>query len=152
MALPARLSVVTVGARDLDALKQFYVGLGWPLAFDIPGEIAAFRLRGAVLSLFGIDDLVADAQLSGPRAEPPTGFRGLSLAVNVDLRAEVDAAIEAARAAGARVVKEPVDADWGGRSAYFADPEENLWEVAWVPPESAMAAALRDATGAPGDG
>jgi hypothetical protein len=36
-------------------------------------------------------------------------------------------------AAGATVLKEPTDADWGGRSAYVADPEGNLWEIAWVP-------------------
>ena len=104
-----------------------------------------------MLSLFGVEDLAADARLAGPDADPPSGFRGVSLAVNVDSREGVDAAIEVARAAGARIVKEPVDADWGGRSAYFEDPERNLWEVAWVPPENEMAAALRHATGAPAD-
>ena len=37
------------------------------------------------------------------------------------------------REAGAQVLAEPTDRDWGGRSAYFADPEGNAWEVAWVP-------------------
>jgi uncharacterized glyoxalase superfamily protein PhnB len=45
----------------------------------------------------------------------------------------VDAAIALARRAGARVTREPEDAFWGGRTAYFADPEGNLWEVAWNP-------------------
>jgi predicted enzyme related to lactoylglutathione lyase len=40
------------------------------------------------------------------------------------------------RAAGGSIVKEPIDAVWGGRSAYFADPEGNLWEVAWMPGSS----------------
>lgn len=31
------------------------------------------------------------------------------------------------------LAKEPGDAVWGGRFAYFADPEDNLWEVAWNP-------------------
>lgn len=145
MSVPARLTVVTLGARDLPALRDFYAGLGWPLAFDIPGEIAAFRLRGAVLSLFGVDDLAADS--AQPGAAAPDGFRGLSLAVNVDDRGEVDEAIEGARAAGARVVKEPEDAEWGGRSGYWADLEGNLWEVAWVPPGSEMDKAIADATG-----
>ena len=35
--------------------------------------------------------------------------------------------------AGAAVTKAPEDAVLGGRSAYFADPEGNLWEVAWAP-------------------
>lgn len=74
---------------------------------------------------------------------PPTeGVRGFTLAINVDRRELVDETIQAARDAGGRVVKEPVDAEWGGRSAYFTDPEENLWEVAWVPPDSKMAGLI----------
>ena len=61
----------------------------------------------------------------------------------------MDETIAAVREAGGRVTKEPVDAEWGGRSAYFADPEDNFWEVAWVPPESKMAAAIRQALGGP---
>jgi uncharacterized glyoxalase superfamily protein PhnB len=57
----------------------------------------------------------------------------------------VDQAIETARSAGARISKEPVDAEWGGRTAYFIDPEGNYWEVAWVPPDSNMAQAIRRA-------
>jgi uncharacterized glyoxalase superfamily protein PhnB len=26
-----------------------------------------------------------------------------------------------------------INAFWGGRTAYFSDPEHNLWEVAWNP-------------------
>jgi hypothetical protein len=31
------------------------------------------------------------------------------------------------------VLREASDAFWGGRTAYFCDPERNLWEVAWNP-------------------
>ena len=41
--------------------------------------------------------------------------------------------VKAAREAGATVLAEPVDRDWGGCSAYFADPEGNTWEIAWLP-------------------
>jgi hypothetical protein len=51
----------------------------------------------------------------------------------VETREGVDQAVEAARSAGATILKEPVDAEWGGRSGYFADPEGNAWEVAWLP-------------------
>lgn len=56
----------------------------------------------------------------------------MTLACNVDSRAEVDTAFAAAVAAGATVVAEPTDRPWGGRSAYIADPEGNRWEVAWA--------------------
>ena len=67
-------------------------------------------------------------------APPATdAFKGFALAINVEAREEVDAAVEAASAAGARLLAAPTDRDWGGRSAYFADPEGNAWEIAWVP-------------------
>jgi catechol 2,3-dioxygenase-like lactoylglutathione lyase family enzyme len=143
MPIPARITVITLGARDLPALRDFYTGLGWELA--IPGdEFAAFATSGAVLTLYPLSNLAADA-LTG-EAPPPQGV-GMSLATNVDERDEVDAAIETVRAAGARILKEPEDAEWGGRSAYWADPEGNVWEVAWVPSDNAMAAAIRAASG-----
>ena len=60
-------------------------------------------------------------------------FKGFSLSINVDERDQVDTALAAARDAGATVLAEPVDRDWGGCSAYFADPEGNAWEIAWLP-------------------
>lgn len=141
--IPARASVVTLGARDLDRLRDFYRGLGWALAVDLPG-FAAFELRGAVLALFPLEELAAEA--GAPAAAPSEGL-GFTVAINVEAREQVDETVEAVRRAGARIAREPVDAEWGGRSAYFADPEDNHWEVAWVPPDSSMAAAVRRASG-----
>ncbi len=143
--IPARASVITLGARDFHALRRFYVGLGWGLAVDLEG-FAALETRGAVLALFPLDELAADGGTSA--AAPTSGMRGFTIAINVDRRDEVDETIVAVRTAGGRISKEPVDAEWGGRSAYFADPEENYWEVAWVPPDSHMSAAIRRAQGA----
>jgi catechol 2,3-dioxygenase-like lactoylglutathione lyase family enzyme len=145
--IPPRATVITLGARDLDALKDFYRGLGWTLAVELEG-FAAFELRGAVLALFPLDDLASDAQVQA--AAPAHGLRGFTIAINVDRREQVDDAITAVGAAGGRVTKPPVDAEWGGRSAYFADPEDNLWEVVWVPPESLMAGAIRRAVSTDG--
>lgn len=142
--IPARLTVVTLGARDLGALRAFYLGLGWPLAVDLDG-FAAFQTHGAVLALFPLDDLAADG--NAPPAAPERGLRGFSLAINVEEPEQVDEVIAAVRDAGGRVTKEAVQAEWGGRSAYFADPEDNYWEVAWVPSESLMAAAIERASG-----
>jgi len=140
--VPARLTVVTLGARDLPSLREFYTRLGWPLAIEMDG-FAVFGLHGAVLALFPLDELAADGHVEA--AAPAEGIAA-SLAINVDERDEVDTALDAARAAGGRVTKEPVGADWGGRTAYFADPEDNYWEIAWVPPDSSMAAAIARAT------
>ena len=130
MTVPARLTVVTVGARDVSALRAFYERLGWTTNTD-PGDFAAFPLGGAVLCLFDLASLAGEA---GQAPVPdPVPFKGFTLAINVDERDQVAAALASAREAGATVLAEPVDRDWGGRSAYFADPEGNAWEIAWLP-------------------
>jgi uncharacterized glyoxalase superfamily protein PhnB len=63
----------------------------------------------------------------------PSGFRGVTLACNLDSREAVDRAFDSLRGIGAKILKEPQEVYWGGYSGYFADPEENYWEVAWNP-------------------
>jgi predicted lactoylglutathione lyase len=129
--------------RDFGAMRDFYRGLGWTTAVELD-DFAAIEMRGAVLCLFPLDQLAEDG-----RVEPASPERGIgfSLAINVDEREQVDETIDSVRAAGGRVTKDPVDAEWGGRTAYFADPEDNYWEVAWVPPDSLVAGAIRRALG-----
>lgn len=129
--IPARVSLVTIGAHDLPTLRAFYGSLGWKESPISQEGFAAFETGGGVLALFPFDDLAADACIPPPvRRE---SFRGVTLAINVAAAHEVDEAIATAREAGAQILKEPTDAEWGGRTAYFADPEGNLWEVAWMP-------------------
>jgi catechol 2,3-dioxygenase-like lactoylglutathione lyase family enzyme len=143
MTVPARITVITLGAHDLPALRSFYSGLGWQLAIE-GDEFCAFATRGALLTLYPRAELAKDAHTT---EAPPNQGIAMSIAINVDEREQVDSTIDGVRAAGATILKEPEDAFWGGRSAYWADPEHNVWEVAWVPPENAAARALRDATG-----
>lgn len=139
--IPARISVVTLGARDVASLRDFYSGLGWEAVVGLD-DFAAFRTSGLVFTLYALEKLADDARAE---ATPPGEGMRSNLAINVDSREQVDAVIAAAEQAGARIAKPPEDAEWGGRSGYFADPEDNYWEVAWVPPDSAMAQLLRDA-------
>ncbi len=132
-----RISMITLGVHDLSAATEFYEqGLGLPrrpMPDDAP--VAFFELNGSWLGLFGRNDLAHDA---GVDAEG-NGFRGVSLAHNLDSPAEVDALLEQARKAGATVIKTGQPTDWGGYSGYFADLDGHLWEVAcnphfWVGP------------------
>ena len=83
--------------------------------------------------MLGLYDAALLAEEAGAAAPPPPGYKGVTLACNVERKQQVDEALAAAVEAGATVLAEPVDRDWGGRSAYFADPEGNAWEVAWLP-------------------
>jgi uncharacterized glyoxalase superfamily protein PhnB len=61
------------------------------------------------------------------------GWGGVTLAYNVRSPAEVDVVIEEARAAGARIGREPAETFWGGYSGVFVDPDGHPWEVAHNP-------------------
>jgi uncharacterized glyoxalase superfamily protein PhnB len=140
--VPPRLTVLTIGARDLPSLRDFYKRLGWEAVVDMD-DFAAFQTKGAVFTLYALDSLVAD--MNAKSSTSGSGFNGVTPAVNVDFREEVDEAIEVARTAGAEIVKPPVDMEWGGRSGYFTDPEGNYWEIAWVPADTKVAQAIRHA-------
>ena len=128
--LPARLSVVCLGVRDLPTVRSFYERLGWS-SHSVNDEWTRFDVGGAVLTLYGLESLAEEAEMPAP-AETDE-FGGFTCAVTVETAEMVDAAVETVRAAGGRILAEPVAREWGGRSAYFADPEGNVWEVAWLP-------------------
>jgi catechol 2,3-dioxygenase-like lactoylglutathione lyase family enzyme len=143
--VPARLNVVTLGARDLARLRNFYAALGWEVAIEAE-DFCAFQLRGALLALFPWDKLAADGQAEA--AAPAQGMRGFSLGINVDRPEQVDETIAAAKNAGAMVTKPPTDpAEFEGRHAYFADPEENYWEVVYLKGDGPGHEAIRRALG-----
>lgn len=124
-----RISMITLGTRDLERSTRFYEqGLGLP-RLEMPGDVAFFSLQGSWLGLYGWGDLAADAGLP----VEGEGFRGFALAHNVRSRAEVDQLLDQAVGAGGRSVQPARDTDWGGYSGYFADPDGHLWEVAWNP-------------------
>ncbi|MEV1317323.1 VOC family protein [Micromonospora arborensis] len=128
--LPSRLSVVTLGARDIGALRSFYRSLGWSELPASDDSWSAFLLGGVLFALFPLPELAAEAAPGVP--DPAGGWSGVTLASIVDSPEEVDTAFAAAVAAGGVVVAESIDRPWGGRSGYFADPEGNRWEIAWA--------------------
>ncbi|WP_111415049.1 VOC family protein [Billgrantia lactosivorans] len=131
-----RISMITLGVRDLAASIRFYEeGLGLP-RMESPPEVAFFTLDGTWLALYGREALAEDA---GVPAEG-SGFTGIALAHNLATEAEVDELLEQAVAAGARLVKPGQKVFWGGYSGYFSDPDGYLWEVAhnpfvWIGPK-----------------
>ncbi|WP_042662132.1 VOC family protein [Haloferax sp. ATB1] len=126
-----RITVVTLGVSDLDESIRFYRdGLGLPLRDRDPdSDIAFFTLEGAWLALYPRESLAEDATVPADGS----GFAGVTIAHNVAERSDVDAVLDAARAAGGDIVKPAQDAFWGGYSGYFSDPDGNLWEVAYPP-------------------
>src|SRR3990167_9430402 len=126
-----RISLITLGVSDLERSLSFYQdGLGWPVSgASSPGVVAFLHTTGTVLALYPRRDLAADANL----LETGSGFGGISLAHNVRTKEEVDSVIAEAVRAGGSLLKAAHQADWGGYSGYFADPDGYPWEVAWNP-------------------
>lgn len=123
-----KVSLVTIGVKDLDESIQFYRdGLDLPMRDREPdSDVAFFTLNGAWLSVYPREKLAEDATVP----DDGTGFSGMTLAHNVTSEDEVDAVLAEAKAAGGRIVKPAQDTFWGGYSGYFADPDNHLWEVA----------------------
>jgi uncharacterized protein len=133
-----RVTVLTLGVDDLERAVAFYRdGLGFATEGIVGqefehGAVAFFPLAGGLqLALWRRADLAHDAGLT-PCAPSATEF---SLGHNVSSRAEVDAVMMQAAAAGAHILKPAADTFWGGYSGYFADPDGHVWEVVWNPQE-----------------
>ncbi len=130
MSVAARISIVTLGVDNLARSKAFYEALGWELASSVGDEICWFRTSDSYLGLFGREELAKDA---GLRSEPTAEFGGITLALCLESEEAVDAAFAEALAAGARLLKAAVRADWGGYAGYVADPDGHPWEIAYNP-------------------
>lgn len=124
-----RITLLTLGVRDLRRSTRFFERLGWQRSVKTAEGIAFFQCGGVALSLFPIEDLARDA---GVPAEW-SGFGGFAIAHNARTRGDVDAVLAEAERAGAEIVKPAEDAVWGGYSGYFRDLDGHLWEVAWNP-------------------
>lgn len=126
--VPARISLVTLGVADVAASTAFYTALGWTLSSaSVPGDVSFVTTVGVTLALWGRGDLAAE---SG--AEPGTPGSA-TLAINLEGRAEVDAAVQAWVSAGGRLVRAPAETEWGGYNGYVADLDGHLWEFAHNP-------------------
>jgi len=123
-----RVTLITLGVRDLARAKAFYHALGWHPAREMEG-VVFYQLHGLALGLFGLDDLAEDQ--GRPVARLGTG--AVTLAQNFRTEEEVDAAIHRAERAGATVLKRPEAVSWGGYSGYVADPDGHVWEYAMNP-------------------
>jgi uncharacterized protein len=123
-----RVSLITLGVRDLARARAFYEALGWTTRAAPQDDVAFFQAGGMVVALWDRAQLAEDSGV-----EDSGGWGGLTLAHNVRSPGEVDAVIEEARAAGAGIVREPAETFWGGYSAAFTDPDGHAWEVAHNP-------------------
>lgn len=127
--MDSRISLITLGVKDLENAKAFYIKLGFIPEENESDDIVFLKVGDMKLSLYPFSKLSEDIGVKGEYGN----FLGITLAHNVESKEKVDEVIEEARAAGAEIVKEPQDVFWGGYSSYFKDLDGYYWEVAWNP-------------------
>lgn len=120
-----KIMAVELLVRDLATCAAFYQEtLGLPVTASEPDQVV-FKVGDVYL--FVMEAASAATMMS---EEPLDVRRGtgsnLLLATSVD---DVDAMYADLTGKGVRVLRPPADQPWGLRTAYFADPEGNFWEI-----------------------
>jgi predicted lactoylglutathione lyase len=123
-----RVSLVTLGVRDLRRARAFYEALGWTTNAAPDDDVVFFQAGGMIVALWGRAELAEDSGV-----EDAGGWGGITLAHNVRSPAEVDAVLAEAESAGATVTRLGAQTFWGGYAGAFTDPDGHAWEVAHNP-------------------
>jgi uncharacterized protein len=123
-----RVNLITLGVGELGRARRFYEALGWTTGAAEDDDVVFFQAGETIVALWDRARLAEDSCV-----EDSGGWGGTTLALNLGSPPEVDAVIEEARGAGARIGREPAETFWGGYSGVFVDPDGNPWEVAHNP-------------------
>jgi uncharacterized glyoxalase superfamily protein PhnB len=131
-----RITLITLGVDDLEKSLVFYRdGLGLPTQGIVGtefehGAVAFFDLQhGLKLALWPRRSIAHDANIP----LQPRSATELTIGHNVASKDEVDAVMEQAKRAGAKIIKPAQETFWGGYAGYFQDPDDHVWEIAWNP-------------------
>jgi uncharacterized protein len=123
-----RVSLITLGVRDLARARAFYEALGWTTGAEPDDDVVFFQAGGMVVALWSRAQLAEDTAV-----EDNGGWGGITLAHNVHSPDKVDAVLAEAESAGGAVPRRGAPTFWGGYSGVFVDPEGHAWEVAHNP-------------------
>jgi uncharacterized protein len=131
-----RIKVITLSVADLEVSLAFYRdGLGLPTEGIVgtefeDGAVVFFNMNDdLILALYPKVALAKDAGVSLTPVSPSE----FSIGHIVRSKDEVDAIMEQAAEAGAKITDPARERFWGGYSGYFQDPDGHLWEIAWNP-------------------
>lgn len=121
-----KIEAMVLFVRDLAGCTAFYRDTFKLRYQGSDADSASFLLEEGLylilLSPSGAADLLG-AEANGRKIEGrPSGL----LAAGVE---DVDTAYEELKAKGVTFLRPPTDQRWGLRTAHFADPEGNLWEI-----------------------
>lgn len=124
------INFITIGVKDLKVTSAFYKQvLGWQ-PHEEQDDITFFKMgHGLTLALYPQDALAEDIGTSGVCM----GYKNFALAINLPSQQDVDVFFQALIDKRVTIHRMPEPVFWGGYRGYFADPENNCWEVAYNP-------------------
>lgn len=120
-----KINATVVFVRDMARCLPFYqdvLGLQVQLSDPVSVGFLIGDQHFILLEVWAAVQMISEDAIA-PQIE--RGHRVL-LCAFVD---DVDASYEALTAKGVAFIRPPTDQPWGRRTAHFADPEGNLWEI-----------------------
>ena len=122
-----KVEAAVMFVREIDRSLTFYRDtVGLQVTHREP-NFASFRMEGQD---FAVLERSEGAQMIGREAgAPPAGGDELPMALLCAPVDDVDAVYATLQSRGATCLKPPESQPWGRRTAYFADPDDNVWEI-----------------------
>lgn len=120
-----KLVATELFVRDLTSSATFYRDTLGLEMIESDADSAVFKIGGVyffLLTASGVAELISEGAM---QLKLDGGPRSL-LAVEVE---DVDATYETLKAKDVTLLRPPTDQPWGLRTAHFADPEGNPWEI-----------------------
>ena len=121
-----QINDVVLFVQDLDKCTAFYrdlLGLKATMSDDVS---IAFQFEGSrhlvLLKVAAAEGMVTKEAISLDKG----AAHQVLLCAGVE---DIDVEYKALMAKGVEFIKPPISQPWGRRTAYFADPEGNLWEL-----------------------
>ncbi len=119
------VGAITLFVEDLRVSRSFYQDVfGLQVVYEDESS-TAFNFGNTLINLLdrpSANDLIQPIAVAGPDGGPR-----FMLSIWVD---DADAVCEALTGRGVTLLNGPVDREWGKRTASFADPDGNIWEIA----------------------
>ena len=119
------LEVISLFVEDLPAVKKFYTdvfGLEVIYQDDVSAVVKLENLIINLLAAGQAPELVEPTRVGGPE-----GGARFMLTIRVE---DANAVCAELKQHGVQLLNGPVDRPWGRRTAAFADPAGNVWEIA----------------------
>ncbi|MEK7118926.1 MAG: VOC family protein [Patescibacteria group bacterium] len=123
-----RVEWIILVTKSYKAMKAFYAeSLAFPIKRDVPDEeFTQFKLKNCNLAIYGkqfVEKLLGKKNMGTPGG----AIYSFGESDNIDLL------YQQLRDKGVQFMKAPETQPWGQRTAYFTDPDGNIWEIQqWI--------------------